>query len=274
MMWNESVEAANLLRERTSANPTLGLILGSGLGSFAERLENQRIVKYEDIPHFPTSSVAGHAGQLVFGELHGVSIVAMQGRVHGYEGWTPRQVVFPVRVMWQLGVRRLIVTNAAGGVRPEFLPGDLVLISDHLNLTGANPLTGDNDDRFGPRFPAQGDTWTEALRAIARKVAAARGVRLQEGVYAGMAGPTYESPAEVRMVHRVGGDLVGMSTVYEAIAARHMDMELLGISCVTNRAAGLPGAILDHNDVQEVAKRVRATFMKLVDGVIEEMARA
>ena len=271
-MWDRTLAAATMIRERDARPPTIGVVLGSGLGAFAERLADPVILPYAEIPEFPVSGVPGHAGRLVIGTLHGVTVAAMQGRVHAYEGFPPAEVVFPVRVLWHLGVRTLILTNAAGGIGDGFQPGDLALITDHLNLTGNNPLVGHNDDRFGPRFPDVSRAWTPGLHDIARRVANRVGVVLREGTYAGMMGPTYETPAEVRFIRTAGGHMVGMSTVHEAIAAAHLGMRLMGVSCITNMAAGLPGSVLDHDDVQAVAARAREGFQRLLDGVIEQLA--
>ena len=270
--FEASVSAANFVRSRVDRTPTIALILGSGLGAFADELEDAVKIPYGEIPNFHASTVTGHAGQLVVGRKWGLDVVAMQGRVHAYEGLGMKQVVFPLRTMWQLGARTLIVTNAAGGVNPAFKPADLMCIRDHLNLTGDNPLTGENDERFGPRFPDMTTAYTPRLREVAKSVASGLGFDLREGVYAGMLGPAYETPAEVQMVHRLGGDAVGMSTVPEVIVASHMKMEVLGISCITNAAAGLTGEALDHSEVTDVATMVRERFISLVDGVLERLS--
>lgn len=264
----KSETAAEALRARGIDPPSLGLILGSGLGSYAEGFTEAMSIPYHDIPHFPVSTVEGHAGSLVFGKVHGIPAVAMQGRVHAYEGHSAEMVAFPVHVLWQLGVRTLIVTNAAGGVNESWKPGDLVAIHDHLNLTGDNPLIGPNEKQFGPRFPDMSRLWSRELRDIAHRVAKKASIDLKEGVYAGVLGPNYETPAEVRMLRAMGADMVGMSTVFEAIVAGHLGMKLLGISCVTNLAAGVGDSVLNHDDVQAVAARVRTEFATLVDEVI------
>jgi len=236
------------------------------------------VIPYAEIPGFPISRVAGHAGRLVVGDLrtsHGTAVVAaMQGRVHLYEGWSAEEVAFGVRVMGGLGVRALLLTNAAGGVNPAFAPGDLVRISDHLNLTGQNPLVGDNDDPLGPRFPDLSAAWDPGLAALLDEAAAAEGVKLGEGVYAGLLGPSYETPAEVRMLRTLGADLVGMSTVVEAIAARHMGVKIAGLSVVTNPAAGLGGAKLAHADVQAAADRVKDELGRVVADFLARAAAA
>lgn len=254
--------------ERTSARPEVALVLGSGLGGFAETLERPAIIPYSAIPHMPVSSVAGHAGQLVIGESEGMMCVAMQGRVHLYEGHDAADVVFGVRLMLGLGARTLIITNAAGAANPALEPGDLMLIEDHLNLTGRTPLLGQNDDTLGPRFPDMSQAYDAELRKLAHRVAAERGIALRGGIYAGLLGPSYETPAEIRMMQRLGADAVGMSTVLETIAARHAGARVLGISCITNKGAGLSAQLLDHADVQATADRVRDRFVSLLRGVL------
>jgi purine-nucleoside phosphorylase len=249
------------VRGKTEAPPDVGIVLGSGLGAFADRLEGATAIPYAEIPGFPVSHVAGHAGRLVVGGLrtaHGVAVVAaMQGRVHLYEGWSAEEAAFGVRVLAGLGVRALLLTNAAGGVDPSLAPGDLVRITDHLNLTGQSPLVGENDDHVGPRFPDMTAAWDPGLGALLDAAASASGVAVKRGVYAGMLGPSYETPAEVRMLRALGADLVGMSTVVEAIAARHMGVRIAGLSVVTNLAAGLAPVRLSHADVQATADRVK-----------------
>lgn len=274
LSFEQAQAAADVLRRHDPRPPAVALILGSGLGAFAESLESPVFVPYSEVPHVPVSTVAGHAGRFVMGTKHGVGVIAMQGRLHAYEGHDHPTVVFPLRVMRLLGAATLIVTNAAGGIAPGFRAGDLMLITDHLNLTGRTPLLGENDTRFGPRFPDMTDAYSPSLRALAHEVAATLGQTLQEGVYGGMLGPAYETPAEVRMVGILGGHAVGMSTVPEVIAARHMGMQVLGISCITNIAAGLGDDVLDHDDVQEVAARSRARFVALVDGVLARLGTA
>jgi purine-nucleoside phosphorylase len=266
------------VRGKTDLAPAAGVILGSGLGDFADRLGRAVAIAYEEIPYFPVSRVVGHPGRLVVGELPGdagpVAVVVMQGRVHGYEGWTPEEVAFGARVLCGLGIRSLLVTNAAGGVDPSFAPGDLVRITDHLNLSGQNPLTGDNDDRLGLRFPDLSDAYDPALGALLDETAATLGVPLRSGVYACTAGPSYETPAEVRMLRALGADLVGMSTVPEVIAARHMGVPVAGLSVVTNHAAGLTRRRLTHEEVAETAARVKDRLAPLVAGFLARAARA
>lgn len=251
------------LENRIDVEPDIAMILGSGLGALAEELEDSVAFHYGRIPNFPVSAVEGHAGELVFGELEGKQVAAMSGRVHYYEGWTLDQVTFPVRVFGLLGIEKLVVTNSAGGANPDFEPGDLMLITDHVNLTGVNPLRGENDPRFGPRFPDMSDAYAADLREIALSAANDLGIDLQQGVYTGVAGPSYETPAEINMIRTIGGDAVGMSTVPEVIVANHMGFDCLGISCITNLAAGMQ-ATLDHEEVKEVAGRARSKFTGLV----------
>ena len=268
--------AADAVRARLGGRPApqVGLILGSGLGGFADKLDGAVAIDYADIPGFPRSKVVGHAGRLVIGARGDTRCVAMQGRVHLYEGHTAAEVAFPARVLVALGARVVIVTNAAGGLRPAWPPGTLMLIRDHLDLLRDHPLRGPNDDRVGPRFPDMTRAYAPELRAIVRAVAAARGVALEEGVYVAMPGPTYETPAEVKMLQVLGADATGMSTVPEVVAINHMGARAIGISCITNQAAGISGETLSHDEVTATAARVRATFEGLLDGVLAELARA
>ena len=246
----------------------IGVILGSGLGDYANALEDAVKLPYSEIPGFPVSTVPGHAGMLCCGSLHGKRVVMMQGRFHYYEGYSMKEVVLPVRVMQRMGVRTLIVTNACGGVNLEFEPGDLMVISDVFSMTGVNPLMGENLDEFGPRCPDMSCMFDKQLRALAHETAKAQGFTLREGVYCQFPGPCYETPAEIRMVRILGADAVGMSTVPEAIAARHGGMRVLGISCITNMAAGILDQPLCHEEVTETAGRVKERFKRLIDGVI------
>jgi purine-nucleoside phosphorylase len=259
-----SARAAGLKRV-----PTVGLVLGSGLGEFAEDIAGGCAARFADLPHMAQSGVAGHRGRFVMGMLAGVSVCAMQGRVHLYEGHAPSDVVRGVRAMIALGAKTIILTNAAGGIRKDLEPGDLMVIEDHLNLTGQSPLVGPNDDALGPRFPALSDAYDPALRKLATDVAKAQKVRIPSGVYAGLLGPAYETPAEVRMLRTLGADAVGMSTVLETIAARHMGARVLGISCITNRAAGLSATAPSHEEVQETARVAEKKFRALLSAVIE-----
>lgn len=257
------------LRGRVQGSIDVALVLGSGLGAFAEKLADRTVVPYGDLPGLPVSTVEGHAGQYVFGRRSGLTVGVMQGRVHLYEGWTAEEVVRPVRALLSLGAKTLVVTNASGAVSEAVDAGDLVVICDHINMTGCNPLIGANDPELGPRFPDMQGAYDPELRALTHQAASSVGLSLAEGVYAQMLGPTYETPAEVRMLATLGADLVGMSTVPEVVAARHMGVRVLGISCATNRAAGRPGAVLDHEDVQEVARKVSTDFVTLLEGVLD-----
>lgn len=265
--------AAAVVRARLGGRtPRVGLILGSGLGGYADRLDDAVTIAYGELPGFPVSRVHGHAGRLVIGHRGGATCVAMQGRVHVYEGHRAADVAFPARVLVALGARVLIVTNAAGGLRSEWAPGALMLIRDHIDLLRDHPLRGDNDERLGPRFPDMTTAYAPALRGLVKEVAAAQGVHLEEGVYVAMPGPTYETPAEVRMLQVLGADATGMSTVPEVIVARHMGARVIGISCITNKAAGITGEPLSHDEVTETAARVRTTFEGLLDGILAALA--
>jgi len=252
--------------------PQIAIVLGSGLGDFAESLSKPVIIPYEEIPYFPRSTAIGHAGRMVVGKLGDVTVLAMQGRVHQYEGYTAKQAAFPVRVFARLGLKSIILTNAAGGINLAYGQGALVLLSDHINLQGANPLTGANDERFGPRFSDMTEAYSRRLRHIAKAAAKEQGIDIFEGVYAALAGPSYETPAEIRYLRAIGADLVGMSTVPEVIAARHSAIEVLAISCVTNMAAGITGEIINHQEVLETGLRVRGKFLALLGAVIPRIA--
>jgi purine-nucleoside phosphorylase len=248
--------------------------LGSGLGAFADEFANSVRIPYAKIPYFPRSTAIGHAGQLVLGNVEGVEVVGMQGRVHLYEGYSVKDVAFPVRVFARMGVKAVVLTNAAGGINKQFTQGRLVVISDHINLQGANPLTGANDKNFGPRFPDMTSAYDKQFRALTLAEGRRLGVDLGEGVYAALAGPSYETPAEIRYLRSIGADLVGMSTVPEVIAARHSGIRVLGISCVTNAAAGVLDQPLDHKEVLETAERVRGQFISLLRAVISAISSA
>lgn len=263
--------AVAYLRSVTDFRPEVALILGSGLGDYAQNIENPIVVPYEDIPDFPVSSVQGHASRFVMGLCHGKKVIAMQGRFHFYEGYSQRELTMPVRVMKKLGVEKLIITNAAGGVNTSFSSGALMVISDHINYSGANPLMGSNLEEFGPRFPDMSNVYDKALRTKLLEEAAKEGLELQQGVYIMFSGPSYETPAEIRMARVMGGDAVGMSTVPEAIAASHCGMKVLGISCITNMAAGVLDAPLNHAEVMETAERVKGTFNKVIDLALERV---
>ena len=268
----ELEEAVKSLRARTALSPRVGVVLGSGLGGFGSRLTDRVEIPYEAIPHWPVSTAEGHAGRLVLGRLGELPVAVMAGRVHLYEGYRPDQVVFGVRVLGRLGARALVLTNAAGGINPAFQRGLLVLISDHINLQGANPLVGPNEESLGPRFPDMTEAYSVRLRQIARETAAELGIPVAEGVYAAMLGPSYETPAEIRFLRIIGADLVGMSTVPEVIAARHMGLSVLAISCVTNMAAGLAPGPLSHREVLETGEMVRDRLSRLLEALLPRIA--
>jgi purine-nucleoside phosphorylase len=264
-------ESVKAIQHFTDLKPTIGMILGSGLGDFAEEIENAVAIPYAKIPNFPESTVEGHAGKLVIGRLNGKTVVAMQGRFHFYEGYTMQDVTFPVRVMKGMGVNQLIVTNACGGMNPDFAAGDLMIIEDHINLTGANPLIGPNEAELGPRFPDMSTAYTPELIEIVEEVGTAQGISLQKGVYASISGPTYMTRAELKMLRTVGADTVGMSTVPEVIVARHMGMQTIGISCITDMAIAEELEPLTHEQVVEVANRAKPKFKQLIRSVIEKV---
>ena len=260
--------AADYIKTRTDLRPDIGLVLGSGLGDFADTLEDVFRIPYSEIPNFPVPTVPGHSGALVFGRKCGQTVVVLQGRIHYYEGLSQKEITLPIRVLAAIGVKTLVLTNACGGVNLAFKPGDLMLISDHINFSGANPLIGPNLDAFGPRFPDMSDLYTASLRTAIKETAAADGIPLQEGVYAMYSGPNYETPAEIRMFRTLGADTVGMSTVPEALVAGHCGMRVVGISCVTNMAAGVLPMKLSHAEVMETAALVHDKFQKLLDIVL------
>ena len=269
-------DAAQLVKDRTPIRPKVGVVLGSGLGAFADSLLHAVRIPYSEMPGFPASTAIGHAGELVVGTLGAnglgaADLVVMSGRFHLYEGYTAQQVTAGIRLFRELGVERVVLTNAAGGINSDYARGALVLISDHINLQGMNPLVGANDDALGPRFPDMTEAYSMKLRELARATADKLGITLYEGVYAALLGPSYETPAEIRYLRAIGADLVGMSTAAETIAANHMGMEVLGISCVTNVAAGLSGEKLAHAEVLEVGRRVAGTFLRLLSGVLPQL---
>lgn len=274
---SEIKEAADYLRGRLAGYiPETGLVLGSGLGDLAEQVDNAVYVSYGDIPHFPVSTVEGHAGQFAAGTLEDRPVIVMQGRFHYYEGYSMQKVVFPVYVMKELGISSLILTNAAGGMNRSFRPGDLMLIKDHINFTGDNPLIGYNHPELGPRFPDMSEAYCRSFRELAKKAAeemkgAESGVRLQEGVYCGISGPSYMTPSELTMLANLGGDAVGMSTVAEVIAARHCGLRTLGISCITDMAVGEELEALSHEQVVEVANRTKPVFVQLIRSIVRQM---
>lgn len=264
--------AARFILQRTPLRPKTGLVLGSGLGDFADSLTNATRIPFSEIPAFPLSTAIGHAGHLVIGQAGEIPVAAMQGRVHLYEGYSPQEAAFPMRVFGRLGMRSVILTNAAGGINLRYQQGALVLISDHINLQGNNPLAGPNDDRLGQRFPDMTHAYDKSYRAIAKKEAANLGMTLHEGVYVALLGPSYETPAEIRYLRTIGADLVGMSTAFEVIAARHMGMRVLAISCVTNMAAGILDQPLSHQEVMETGQRVKNSFEALLRAVLPRIA--
>ena len=270
-MQKELEACARVVRERTELVPELGLVLGSGLGFLGDQVEDPVAIDYHDLPGFPVSTVPGHAGRLVLGKLSGRPVVVMQGRFHFYEGYPLNRLTIGVRLMVLLGVKAFIITNAAGGIRADLQPGDLMLIRDHVNLMGSNPLMGPNVDDWGPRFPDMSNAYSRELRTQARHVAAELGILVKEGVYAAFTGPSYETPAEIRMLNVLGADTVGMSTIPEVIAACHMGRQVLGISCVSNLAAGISPEPLSHAEVTETADKVRDVFSKLILNLVEQL---
>ena len=271
--FSEANSAAQILLSRTPLRPTIGLVLGSGLGAFADSLTEAAAVPYADIPVFPQSTAIGHAGRMVIGRAGQVPVAAMQGRVHLYEGYSAQQVAFPIRVFARMGIKAVLLTNAAGGINLGYSQGALVLIRDHINLQGTSPLVGLNDDRFGVRFPDMTRAYSRTYRQIAREQAERLKIPLHEGVYGALLGPNYETPAEIEHLRRIGADLVGMSTVAEVIAARHMGLEVLAISCVTNMAAGILDQPLSHAEVMETGERVKSTFEALLRAVLPRIAQ-
>ncbi|HEX8814868.1 MAG TPA: purine-nucleoside phosphorylase [Terriglobales bacterium] len=264
--------AAKFLLAKTALRPQVAIILGSGLGAFADELQDATRIPYKDIPGFPHSTAIGHAGQMVIGQAGNIPVAVMQGRVHLYEGYSAAQVAFPIRVLGRMGIRAVIITNAAGGINPEYQQGALVVITDHINLQGQNPLVGPNDERFGPRFPDMTDAYYKPYREIALAAARKLGKSLQQGVYAALLGPSYETPAEIRYLRTIGADLVGMSTAAEVIAARHSGIKVLGISCVTNMAAGILDKPLNHGEVLETGRRVQGDLVAILQAVLPEIS--
>lgn len=275
--FTRAESAAMVIRMQLSQKPHLGVpeiavVLGSGLGAFGDELKDRVVIPYGDIPNFPRSTALGHAGRMVVGKVGNLTVAAMQGRVHQYEGYSSREAAFPVRVLGRLGIKSLVLTNAAGGINSAYAQGALVVLSDHINLQGNNPLNGPNDDRFGLRFPDMSEAYNRRYRLIAVDAARGLGIDLKEGVYAALAGPSYETPAEIRYLRTIGADLVGMSTVPEVIVARHMGINVLAISCVTNMAAGLSAGEINHAEVLETGARVRGTFLALLTEVLPKLA--
>lgn len=262
---------AEKILEQIDFKAEIGLILGSGLGVLAEEIEDPVYINYEDLSNFPVSTVEGHTGRFVIGELSGKKVIAMQGRFHYYEGYSVQEISLPIRVMKEIGIKKIILTNAAGGVNKNFSAGEFMLISDHINLIGDNPLRGENLDEYGPRFPDMTEAYSKELIKTAEKSAAENGILIRKGIYAAMAGPTYETPAEIQFLDTIGADAVGMSTVPEVIAARHMGLKVLGISCITNMAAGILPQPLSHEEVVETAERVRPQFIRLMKDIVKNI---
>jgi purine-nucleoside phosphorylase len=272
--FSQATRAARFILSKTKLRPRIALVLGSGLGAFAEEFANAIRIPYKKIPHYPQSTAIGHAGQLVIGKVGNVPVAGMQGRVHLYEGYSAKQVTFPIRVFSRMGIQAVIVTNAAGGINLNYSEGALVALRDHINLQAANPLIGPNDDRFGPRFPDMTRAYDPEFRGFVAEEGRRLKLNLQEGVYLALAGPNYETPAEIHAFRTLGADLVGMSTVPEVIAARHSNMRVMGISCVTNMAAGITGAPLTAEEVFETGARVKNDFIGLLKAVIPRIAES
>ena len=270
--FEAATEAAEFIAARTSLRPKVAVVLGSGLGDFATELTDSTTIPYREIPNFPHSTAVGHAGNLVLGKLGSLPLAVMQGRAHYYEGNALAQTAFPLRVLHRYGVKAVVLTNAAGGINAEYGRGALVLIRDHINLMGGSPLIGSNEERFGPRFPDMTYAYDREYREVAKREAKQLNIPLFEGIYAAMHGPSYETPAEIQMLARIGADLVGMSTVPEVIVARHMDMRVMAISCVTNMAAGLSGETINHEEVLETGRRVKGIFLSLLRAVLPQIA--
>lgn len=270
-LYARAQHAARTIRARTTAEPRIAIVLGSGLGGFAEEFEDAVAIPYREIPGFVSSTAQGHVGSLVIGKVDHIPVVAMQGRVHSYEGYSLEEVTFPIRTFKLLGIETLILTNAAGGIDVQLTQGALMVISDHLNLMGVNPLRGVNDERFGPRFPDMSEVYSRELQELVTEEARVLGITVRRGIYAALSGPSYETPAEIHMLRAFGADAVGMSTVPEAIVARHMRMNVVGISCITNMAAGISEQTINHEEVMETGEKVRVTFTQLLRRIIAKM---
>lgn len=271
MDLKKMIESVNYIKEQIPFEPEIGMILGSGLGVLAEEVENPTVIPYNEIPNYPVSTVQGHKGQFVVGTLEGKKVIIMQGRFHFYEGWSMDQVTLPVRCMKLLGVKTMLVTNASGGVNENFKAGDLMFIRDHINFMGTNPLMGANLEEFGPRFPDMSYAYNPELLELGQRVAVELGVPTQKGIYVAVTGPSYETPAEIKGFRILGADAVGMSTVPEVIIANHMGIKVLGISCITNMAAGVLPQPLNHSEVMETAEITKPKFIKLVRGIVKEV---
>jgi purine-nucleoside phosphorylase len=274
MILEQLNQAKTAIQSQSSLKPLIAITLGSGLGAFVDEVDTEVIIPYNEIPHFSGTTVLGHKGQLVLGKIDQTPIAVLQGRIHGYEGHTPAEVVFPTRLMKMLGAENIILTNASGGINLDYKPGDLVMITDHLNLTSANPLTGPNVEEFGPRFPDMTYTYSPSLQETMAMAARDISYNLKKGIYAGLTGPTYETPAEIRMLRTLGADLVGMSTVHEAIAAHHIGLKVAGISCVSNMAAGILKEELKHEDIKEQANKAMVPFVKILVETIKKLGQA
>lgn len=273
MAMNKILEATNYIQSKTSIKPKVGIVLGSGLGIYVDQIQNKQIIPYHEIPHFKRTSVEGHEGRLILGDVHGVPVAALQGRIHSYEGHPMEEIVLPVRVLAALGIDMLFLSNASGGVNLDFHPGDLVLITDHINLSGRNALLGPNIAELGPRFPDMSEAYNKELNSVIKEVAARHGVMMKSGVYCSVLGPTYETPAEIRMIRIIGGDMVGMSTVPEVIAANHMGLKVAGVACITNYAAGIKEEKLSHADVKDVAEKAMVGFATILTETIGELKK-
>jgi purine-nucleoside phosphorylase len=270
---NKILEAANYIRSKTNIKPKIGIVLGSGLGIYVDQIQNKQIIPYQDIPHFKRTSVEGHEGRLILGEVHGVPVAALQGRIHSYEGHPMEEIVLPVRVLAALGIEMLFLSNASGGVNLDYHPGDLVAITDHINLSGRNALLGPNLAELGPRFPDMSEAYNREMNNVMIEVARRHKVNMKTGVYCSVLGPTYETPAEIRMIRILGGDMVGMSTVPEVIAANHMGLKVAGVACITNYAAGIKDEKLSHADVKDVAEKAMVGFATILTETIGELKK-
>lgn len=271
MVMQKILESSQYIQSKSKVKPKIGIVLGSGLGIYVNQIQNKTIIPYHDIPHFKRTAVEGHEGILILGEVHGVPVVALQGRMHPYEGHAMDEIVHPVRTLAALGIEILFVTNASGGINANYHPGDLVSIEDHINLSGRNPLVGPNIAELGPRFPDMSTAYDPELRELLKKIAAHHHVDLKSGVYCSVLGPTYETPAEIRMLRIIGADMVGMSTVPEVIAANHLGLKVAGVACITNYAAGIKEEKLSHADVKKVAEKAMVGFATILTETIGEL---
>lgn len=273
MVMNKILESSQYIQSKFKVKPKIGIVLGSGLGIYVDQIQNKTIIPYQDIPHFKRTTVEGHEGRLILGDVHGVPVAALQGRMHPYEGHPMEEIVHPVRTLAALGIEMLFVTNASGGINADYHPGDLVAIEDHINLSGRNPLVGPNIAELGPRFPDMSEAYDSELRALLKQVAKNHHVNLKSGVYCSVLGPTYETPAEIRMLRILGTDMVGMSTVSEVIAANHLGLKVAGVACITNYAAGIKQEKLSHADVKKVAEKAMVGFATILTETIGELKK-